>query len=167
MTESDYANRARAEIAHSLAVVAATEKVWAATEKVWREQESKAAHADLTLKTLPQMQAEAYQQELDSGWAGPGAPERSFGDSMALLHSEVSEAFEAYRDWGLADQTKGDLNPPSMPLSKPEGVGSEFADIFIRLLTDCQRWNVDLQWEYDRKMAYNHTRSYRHGGKRL
>ena len=113
------------------------------------------------LKTLPQMQAEAYQQELHSGWAGPGSPQRSFGDSMALLHSEVSEAFEAYRILGTDDMTVGGLP------GKPEGVGSEFADIFIRLLTDCQRWNVDLQWEYERKMAYNHTRSFRHGGKRL
>lgn len=49
---------------------------------------------------------------------------------------------------------------------KPEGVGTEFADVFIRLLDYCARFDVDLEAEYERKMAYNHTRPYRHGNRR-
>jgi NTP pyrophosphatase (non-canonical NTP hydrolase) len=49
---------------------------------------------------------------------------------------------------------------------KPEGVGSEFADVLIRLLDDCQLHGIDLVDEVVRKMAYNHSRPYRHGGKR-
>lgn len=155
--------------------------------------------------------------------------------AMALLHSEISEALEAHRQWGVKDATApyefalGTPNQMTMP--KPEGVGSEFADCLIRLLDDCarhsvdldaavakatpfmpppsplgfydvmalfheqvskvvtisidtddslseqfaviyrflvhccERYGVDLEAEYDRKMAYNWTRAYKHGGK--
>jgi NTP pyrophosphatase (non-canonical NTP hydrolase) len=103
----------------------------------------------------------------DLGWRDPEHP-ASFGDRMAMLHSEVSEAVEAYRVWGTDDHTH---TPPVSALSygppKPEGLGSEFADVLIRLLDDCAVYGIDLEAEYERKMAYNRTRSYRHGGKAL
>jgi NTP pyrophosphatase (non-canonical NTP hydrolase) len=66
--------------------------------------------------------------------------------------------FEAWRRWGAEDATE--------PGGKPEGIGSEFADVFIRLIDYCSRFGVSLEAEYERKMAYNWTRSYRQGGKR-
>lgn len=113
-------------------------------------------------KFLDEMQAEVTEFEKDEGWYDQPV---SFGERMALLHSEVSEALEAYRVWGLEDATF--LKLPEGVDGKPEGIGSEFADVFIRLLGDCRRWNVDLSFEYERKMAYNRTRPYRHGGKGL
>jgi hypothetical protein len=77
----------------------------------------------------------------------------------------VSEALEAWRRWGTDDATH-DAEYPDRLNPKPEGVGSEFADIFIRLLDDCDRFGIDLRAEYERKMSYNRTRAYRHGGKR-
>jgi hypothetical protein len=49
-------------------------------------------------KTLRDWQAEIHDVNASNGWHDT---ERTFGEGMALLHSEVSEAFEAWRDWGL------------------------------------------------------------------
>jgi NTP pyrophosphatase (non-canonical NTP hydrolase) len=72
---------------------------------------------------------------------------RTFGEDCALLHSEVSEALEAWRKWSLADRTR---NPElddygEMHHFKPEGVGSEYADIPIRLLATANRWDIELK----------------------
>jgi NTP pyrophosphatase (non-canonical NTP hydrolase) len=84
---------------------------------------------------------------------------RTMGDDIALLHSEVSEMFEAYRNRGVEKYT--DEN------GKPDDFGSECADVYIRLLDTCYRYNINLDDEYDRKIDYNKTRGYRHGGKKI
>ena len=129
-------------------------------------------------KGLLDMQREVTAWCERKGWKGEGSAPVTFGDTMALLHSEVSEALEAFRDWGTADATKdirtecadGQCENPEhtyVTPGKPEGVGSEFADVLIRLLDDCDRWGVDLAFEYERKMAYNEKRPYQHGGRAL
>jgi NTP pyrophosphatase (non-canonical NTP hydrolase) len=120
-------------------------------------------------KSLGEMTAEVDTLVHEKGWRDRPV---SFGEAMATLHSEVSEALEAWRVWGLEDKTGPDIisNDASGELrwpGKPLGVGSEFADVLIRLLDDCALFGVDLEAEYERKMAYNRSRTYRHGGKRL
>lgn len=123
--------------------------------------------------SLNAMQAEIREINEANGWFDG---ERSFGDGIALLHTEVSEAYEAYRRWKLQDATAtAGMTPESAEqyelaagsLAKPEGVGSEYADILIRLLDQCERDGIDLQFEVDRKLAFNRTRGYRHGGKHV
>lgn len=107
---------------------------------------------------------EIFEVNKANGWFDT---ERTFGDDIALLHSEVSEMFEAYRDWGMKDMTfTKDKHTNGNP-GKPEGVGSEAADIYIRLLDTCRRYGIDLDFEYERKIKHNAGRGYHHGGKLL
>jgi len=92
--------------------------------------------------------------------------ERSVGDDASLLHTEVSEFYEAFRsgEHGV-HYREGD--------SKPEGMMSELADIAIRLGDTAERLRraglvtQTLGEAIIEKMAYNKTRPYMHGNKRL
>ena len=66
------------------------------------------------MKSIAQMQSEVIAWATRKGWHP--APERTFGDECALLHSEVSEALEAFRTNGFED-----FDDPKT--GKPEGVG--------------------------------------------
>lgn len=122
-------------------------------------------------KSIEELTAEIREINVAHGWrsaaGGPGT--NTFGDYIALLHSEVSEALEAYRDHRLADATgpsyQEAMNPNLPELPKPEGVGSELADVFIRLVDMCDVFGIDLPFEIERKVAYNRTRPYQHGGR--
>lgn len=186
----------------------------------------------MTTATLPnsdelaQMVEEVYAVNHANGWF---TKERSRREDRMLVVSELAEALEAYRLWGMEDRTRDlcakTLTIPSGHdeahdndghLCKPEGVGSELADVLIRVLDACYRhrhplrlnkvtylpsdvesfpdaldyltdltytadtstftcmlfrvarsWDIDLMAEYHRKLAYNRTRGFRHGGKRL
>lgn len=107
-------------------------------------------------KTILEMTLEVQTLNKEKGWYDEY---RSFGDGCALLHSEISEAFEAYREIGMEERTRES--------GKPDDVPSELADILIRLVDEAARHGIDLEAEYERKMAYNRTRPYRHGGKKL
>lgn len=114
---------------------------------------------------LDSMVREVRELNRDKGWY---EEDRSVGDMVALLHAEVSEMLEAYREGKFADQTvltqKNDGKPAVL---KPEGFKVEAADVFIRLLDMCARYDIDLWAEFRKKMEYNWTRPYKHGGKTL
>lgn len=114
-------------------------------------------------KSLQHMQAEVYAYNREHGWYDD---DRSFGDEIALLHSELSEALEAYRKQGFATTNVETIKDGKSSI-KPDDVGSELADVLIRLVDTCYRHGIDLEAEYERKMRFNRTRPYRHGGKAL
>jgi NTP pyrophosphatase (non-canonical NTP hydrolase) len=210
-------------------------------------------------KTIAQMTAEVRTLNIEKGWRNPdGIVGNTLGDYIALLHTEVAEATEAYRDHRLEDATLphcaqegcprygkhvtasdcgGKIDHKTGP-GKPEGVGSELADTLIRLLdtadvfqlplfasgltsddllddlddlnphaidpflpplqsfgdhmawlsrrtdrlwvdraqapyalravvTVARKYGFDLATEYERKMTFNRTRPYRHGGRTI
>lgn len=79
-------------------------------------------------------------------------------EAIALCHSELSEALESWRNHEPVSWTDG--------AGKPQGVASEFADVIIRLGHYAEIFGINLSAEVERKLAYNATREYRHGGKR-
>lgn len=177
--------------------------------------------APASAPTFLEMTQDVFETNKANGWFDE---DRAFGDDLALIHSEISEMFEAFRDWGLEDKTEFFAGPAGHP--KPQGVGSEAADVLVRILDTCHRSEVRLKWvaladvpphpgytpdttfgsqitsmhlltsyvsresinlgplvqylvafcaehdldlqaEFDRKLAYNKTRGFRHGGKRV
>lgn len=84
--------------------------------------------------------------------------QRDFGTECMLIVTEVAEIMEAFRegDWG----SEG-------PDGKPEGVASECADVLVRLLDFCGRYDIDLAEAMRIKLKFNMTRPYKHGNKRV
>ena len=82
------------------------------------------------------------------------------GSKVALIHSEVTEALEEYRNGHPLDETR-------IEDGKPEGFGVELADVVIRVCDLAQHAGVNLGALVNLKMRYNATRPTRHGGKKI
>lgn len=105
--------------------------------------------------TMTEMQQNILRWAKSKGWMDRDV---SVPEQVALVHSELSEALESWRE--------------NQPISwidengKPQGLASEYADAVIRLFHYASLNYFDLGAEVEKKMVYNETRDYRHGGKR-
>lgn len=107
--------------------------------------------------TLYDLQIESYECSKANGFHEPGEDENPV-IKLCLAHGELSEALEEYRSNHM------DLYYHD---GKPEGFGIELADAVIRIMDLAQMQNINLSDMVSLKQAYNRTRSYRHGGKRI
>lgn len=103
---------------------------------------------------LNQIAKKIHQNAVDKGW---WEEDRNFGEIIALIHTEVSEAFEEYRN-RKPMYYEGENG-------KPEGIAVELIDVIIRVLDYLARENVNIDEILIAKHEYNKKRSYKHGNK--
>jgi len=92
--------------------------------------------------------AAIHNNAVDHGW---WEDSREIPELLCLIHSEVSEALEAYRR-RIPEGQKGCLS-------------EELADVIIRIFDLCGRHKIDIAEAVRVKHEFNKTRAYRHGGK--
>lgn len=80
---------------------------------------------------------------------------RNFGEMIALIHSELSEALEADRQG----------NPPCEKIPEITAIEEEMADALIRILDICEGNNFDIIKAIEMKMDFNSKRAWKHGKK--
>ena len=130
---------------------------------------------------LNELAKEIHQNAVEHGWWDEP---RTFGEIVALCHSELSEALEEYRAgrpmvWNACAVSDENCEPGQYHYTvhcckncgnrdqKPEGIAVEMADCLIRILDWAGKEGLDMDSIVREKMEYNKTRPYRHGGKVL
>ena len=104
-------------------------------------------------KTLNQIGQHAQEINEKNGWGirpwEAAEDARSIASCIALIHSEASEALEAYRN------------------NDKRQFAEELADIIIRTVSLADFLKIDIDKEVATKLEKNRTRGFKHGGKRV
>ena len=94
----------------------------------------------------------AHKTATDAGWyvdpVTGGLVERNFGEVVALMHSELSEALEADRKGLMDDKLPG----------RP-GTEVEFADCMIRMMDTAGANALDIAGSFIEKNRFNKSRA--------
>jgi NTP pyrophosphatase (non-canonical NTP hydrolase) len=93
--------------------------------------------------------SEVHELAVKSGWYDRP---REVPELLCLIHSEISEALEGYRN--------------HVPKGEKGWIGDELADAVIRIWDMCAYMDIDIAAEVNQKHAFNKHRDYRHGGKK-
>lgn len=131
---------------------------------------------DTTIDGIKEFIAAVHENAKNHGWYDE---KKSFGEIIALIHSELSEALEFEREknryeyvdyqfhYVLDDFRANEMN--GIANKKPDGVLPELADVVIRIFDYVG--SIDRIDDFIRalqeKHEYNKTRSYKHGGKTI
>ena len=123
---------------------------------------------------------EIHENAVKHGWWDE---ERTFGETIALCHSELSEALEEYRDGkpehyydcydivckgqSCNDCPEHIASAEQGYIDKPQGTSVELIDCVIRIFDYLGKMGIDVEKTLLEKHNYNKTRPYRHGGKLL
>lgn len=91
---------------------------------------------------LSKLAVEVHRNAVEKGWWETIRP---VPELLCLIHSEVSEALEAYRN------------------KNPENLKEELADIMIRVMDMAEGLGYDIEGAILSKHDYNKSRAYRHG----
>lgn len=94
---------------------------------------------------VKKLQKEIHKNAIAHGW---WETKREIPELLCLIHSEVSEALEAYRN------------------HNDENLHEELADVVIRVMDMCEGYGIDIEAEILKKHAINKKRPYKHGGKK-
>ena len=134
------------------------------------------------MMTINNMTEEIHANAIAHGWWDEP---RSFGEILALCHSELSEALEEDRadrpmvyfpciaeegepcqgiNCDYFSSFDGNCNNGCLS-AKPEGVAVEMADCIIRILDWAGHAGVDMEQIILKKHEYNKSRPYKHGKK--
>lgn len=133
----------------------------------------------LRLQALMDSASLSIRELVDDSWQtaenkGFHSKNKSFAEDCALFHSEISEAFEEYRNGHAPNEVyypegieKHVEIDGKIIQHKPEGVPIELADVIIRIADVSKTYGIDLEAALRIKAAYNKTRPHLHGGKKL
>lgn len=103
-------------------------------------------------KSINEFAKEIHENAVAHGW---WEQPRSFGEIIALCHSELSEALEA--DRAGQDYCFVRAN------GKPDGVAVEMVDCIIRILDWFGYAKIDVEEIMEMKHNFNISRPYKHG----
>jgi len=117
------------------------------------EEKSLLAKQMMFSEIFDEFSIECHKIAVEKGW---WAEDQNNGELIALIHSELSEGLEGLRR---------DLQDDHLPKFKM--IEAELADACIRIMDMAAARGYRLGEAIIRKMEYNRTRPYRHGGKKI